>query len=96
MPKIDQYTIFKNRVVKANNPQPWKFAKDIENKQIAPEFNEDFSKYETVVFVVIQHNKVLLEQYWNNYTPLSLSNSFSMSKSLVSLLVGCAIMVARP
>ena len=90
-PKIDQYTIFANRVVKAEDPHPWQFAPDVENKQIAPEFTPDFKKYETVAFVVIQHNKIILEQYWNNYTPLSLSNSFSMSKSIISLLIGCAI-----
>jgi CubicO group peptidase (beta-lactamase class C family) len=91
MPKIDQYTIFENRTVKANNPQPWEYADDADEKQIAPGYDEDFAKYETVAFVVIQHNKVILEQYWNNYTPLSYSNSFSMSKSIISLLVGCAI-----
>ncbi|MEI7503672.1 MAG: serine hydrolase domain-containing protein [Paludibacter sp.] len=91
LPKINQYTIFENRVVKANNPHPWEFTSDIDNKQIAPEFTPDFDKYETVAFIVIQHNKIILEQYWGNYSPLSLSNSFSMSKSIISLLVGCAI-----
>lgn len=91
MPKIDQYTIFENRLVKADDPHPWEFVPDVETKVIAPQFEEDFEKYKTVGFIVIQHNKVILEQYWDNYSPLSLSNSFSMSKSLVSLLVGCAI-----
>lgn len=91
MPKIDQYTIFENRLVKADDPHPWEFAPGVENKVIAPQFEEDFAKYKTVGFIVIQHNKVILEQYWDNYSPLSLSNSFSMSKSLISLLVGCAI-----
>lgn len=91
MPKIDQYNIFENRIVKADNPHPWEFAPNVENKQIAPEFNTDFNKYKTVAFIVVQHNKVILEQYWNNYTPLSMSNSFSMSKSIISLLIGCAI-----
>ena len=91
MPKIDQYTIFKNRVVKADNPHPWQFAPDVENKQIPPEFVPDFEKFQTVGFIVIQHNKIILEQYWKNYTPLNLSNSFSMAKSIVSLLIGCAI-----
>ena len=45
MPKIDQYSIFENRVVKADNPHPWEFAPDVENKQIAPEFASDFKKY---------------------------------------------------
>lgn len=90
-PKIDNYSIFKNRVVSANDPEPWNFAPNVERTKIASSFEEDFAKYETVAFIVIQHNQILLEQYWDNYSPLSLSNSFSMSKSIVSLLVGCAI-----
>ena len=91
MPKIDQYTIFENRIVKAEDPHPWEFAPDLENKQIPKEFEADFTKYKTVGFVVIQHKKIILEQYWKNYSPLSLSNSFSMAKSIISLLIGCAI-----
>ncbi|MDR3652796.1 MAG: serine hydrolase [Paludibacter sp.] len=91
MPKIDQYTIFENRVVKAEDPQPWELAPNVETNQISPEFTPDFKKYGTVGFVVVQHNKIILEQYWHNYSPLSLSNSFSMAKSIISLLVGCAI-----
>ena len=90
-PKIDQYTIFENRMVKADDPHPWEFAPDVEKKQISPEFTPDFKKYETVAFVVVQNNKIILEQYWKNYSPLSMTNSFSMSKSIISLLVGCAI-----
>lgn len=90
-PKIDQYTIFENRMVKADDPHPWDFIEGVENKQIAAEFEPDFKKYETVAFVVVQHNKIVEEQYWNNYSPLSISNSFSMAKSIISLLVGCAI-----
>ena len=91
MPKIDQYPIFENRVVKANAPEPWEFAPNIQNKQISREFEPDFKKYKTVSFLVVQHNKIIFEQYWNNYRPVTLSNSFSMAKSVVSLLVGCAI-----
>jgi CubicO group peptidase (beta-lactamase class C family) len=90
-PKIDQYTIFENRVVKAEDPNPWNFAPDVENKQIPQEFEADFAKYKTVGFVVVQHNRIIFEQYWKNYSPLSLSNSFSMAKSVISLLIGCAI-----
>jgi CubicO group peptidase (beta-lactamase class C family) len=90
-PKIDQYTIFENRVVKAEDPNPWDFAPDVENKQIPQEFEADFAKYKTVGFVVVQHNRIIFEQYWKNYSPLSLSNSFSMAKSVISLLIGCAI-----
>jgi CubicO group peptidase (beta-lactamase class C family) len=44
-----------------------------------------------VAFVVIKDGKLLFESYWEDYSPQSLSNSFSMAKSIVSLAVGCAI-----
>lgn len=91
MPKIDQYDIFENRVVKAGNPQPWEYDEKVETNTIAPQFEADFAKYETVAFVVVQNNKILLEQYWYDYNNESHSNSFSMAKSILSLLVGCAI-----
>jgi len=91
MPKIDQYRIFENRIVSANDPQSWKFQPYATEKTIPAKFDADFAKYETVAFIVVQHNQIVLEQYWNNYSPLSISNSFSMSKSIISLLVGCAI-----
>ena len=34
---------------------------------------------------------MLFEQYWEDYSPESHSNSFSMAKSIVSLAIGCAI-----
>ncbi len=91
MPKINQYKIFENRIVSADDPQPWEFSDNATESSIPVEFEAYFEKYETVAFIVIQHKQIILEQYWDNYSPLSLSNSFSMSKSIISLLVGCAI-----
>ena len=91
MPKIDQYPIFENRVVKAGDPMPLPYALGVNGRRIAPRFEEDFSRYGTVAFVVLKHGQVWAEQYWEGYSDTSHSNSFSMAKSIVSLLVGCAI-----
>lgn len=90
-PTIDQYPIFENRIVHANDPHPWEFAPEAGANKISPEFEAGFEEYKTVAFVVVQNNQILLEQYWEDYGPISLSNSFSMAKSILSLLVGCAI-----
>ena len=42
MPKIDQYKIFENRLVKAQDPQPWEFSTNVDNNQIPPEFDQEF------------------------------------------------------
>lgn len=90
-PKIDQYPIFDNRVVKAGNPQPMPYDSGVSARKIDAAFESDFAKYGTVAFVVLKDGKVFLEQYWEDYNAQSHSNSFSMAKSIVSLLVGCAI-----
>jgi CubicO group peptidase (beta-lactamase class C family) len=91
LPKIDQYAIFENRVVEAGAPRPWEKAEEYQRLSLAEEYLPVFEEYGTVAFVVIKEGRLLFESYWEDYSPQSLSNSFSMAKSIVSLAVGCAI-----
>jgi len=90
-PKIDQYGIFENRIVNAGDPQPWKLSEYYNQFPIPEMYNHDFEKLGTVAYVIIQNGELLFEQYWDDYSPQSYSNSFSMAKSVVSLAIGCAI-----
>jgi CubicO group peptidase (beta-lactamase class C family) len=45
----------------------------------------------TVGFLIIQHDTILYERYFQKYEQQSLVASFSMAKSYTSALVGCAI-----
>lgn len=90
-PKIDQYPIFDNRVVKAGAPEPWEFSEAYNTKSIPETYRPRFEELGTVAYVIIQDNKLLFEEYWEDYSPESRSNSFSMAKSIVALAVGCAI-----
>jgi CubicO group peptidase (beta-lactamase class C family) len=90
-PKIDQYPIFENRIVKAGKPQSWKLSEYYSKLFIPEKYLYDFEKYETVAYVIIKDGELLFEQYWDDYLSESRSNSFSMAKSIVSLAVGCAI-----
>lgn len=90
-PDIDDYTIFENRVVRAGNPQPWPLAECYNTKHIPEKYLPVFEELETVAYVIIRDSAVVFEEYWNDYSSRSLSNSFSMAKSIVSLAVGCAI-----
>lgn len=91
LPKIDQYPIFENRVVKAENPEPWKLDSAYNTLSIPEKYLPVFNELGTVAYVIIQDSALLFEQYWENYSPQSHSNSFSMAKSIVSLAIGCAI-----
>ena len=91
LPKIDQYPIFENRTVKAGNPQPWPESKAYNKLSVPEKFQPVFEDLGTVAFVIIKDSTLLFEQYWEDYSPHSRSNSFSMAKSIVSLAIGCAI-----
>ncbi|MDR2773762.1 MAG: CapA family protein [Tannerella sp.] len=91
MPEIDQYPIFENRIVKAGDPQPWPFSEYYNKLSIPDKYKKDFDLYGTVAYVIIQNGELLFEQYWDDYSPQSHSNSFSMAKSIISIATGCAI-----
>lgn len=46
---------------------------------------------ETTAFLVVRRDTLLYEQYFNGYTRESMNTSFSVAKSITSLLVGCAL-----
>ena len=90
-PKIDQYPIFENRMVKAGDPAPWKEAEAYNTLSLPEKYVSEFEDYSTVAYVIIKDSALLFEQYWDGYSPSSHSNSFSMAKSIISLATGCAI-----
>jgi len=90
-PDIDDYKIFANRTIKAGNYIPWEIADDYNKKGISEITQEKIDKLEPVAFLVVQDNKIKYEKYWQGYNENSLSNSFSMAKTIISLLIGIAI-----
>ena len=45
----------------------------------------------TTAFLVIQHDSLLVERYYNGYGPASVCTSFSTAKAFVSAMVGVAL-----
>jgi CubicO group peptidase (beta-lactamase class C family) len=88
---IDDYKIFDNRVVMAGNYEPWREVPGFDKREIPKSYESQFDKYKTVGFLVIRDQKVQFEKYWEGYSADSRSNSFSMAKSIISLLVGIAL-----
>jgi hypothetical protein len=54
-------------------------------------FDEILRENETTAFLVIRNDSVLFESYYNDYKRMDLVNTFSTSKSILSLLIGIAI-----
>lgn len=89
-PSIDEYEIFENRTVKAENYQPWKVSNTY-NKTENPTLLKQIEAFKPAAFLVIKQNEIVYEKYWEKYSENSLTNSFSVAKTFTALLIGIAI-----
>ena len=62
------------------------------NKLPLPEKLQDvFKRTQSVAFLIIKDDSILAENYWDGYSDSSQSNSFSMAKSITTMLAEIAI-----
>ena len=88
---INDFVHFSADTIKAGAHQEWAISKDY-NKAILPDFIKPINEtLKTVAFMVIVNDSIHFEEYWHGYSHDTMSNSFSMSKSWVSTLIGVAI-----
>lgn len=95
---IKDYKIFPARELEASTTE-FEFA--VAEKRRAPKDttidgeNHSFEEYikdnKTVAFLIIQNDTIQYENYWRKYEEASVVASFSMAKSITSILVGIAI-----
>jgi len=95
---IKDYKIFPSRMIETGSTH---FYFDITVQGKAPKDlfingqNYPFESYlednNTVAFLIIQNDTIQFEKYWQNYNEASIVPSFSMAKSITSILIGCAI-----
>lgn len=65
--------------------------KDLTVKEKNYPFDVYLEENNTVAFLIIQNDSVQYENYWGKYDKESVVPSFSMAKSITSILIGCAI-----
>ncbi len=88
---IDDLELFHTRTVEAGNADPWSIASSYNKKPLSEKLKNTLEQYRTVAFLVIRNDSIVFEQYWEQYNDSSLSNSFSMAKSIVGILTGIAV-----
>lgn len=86
-----EYAIFENREVKNGTAQPWANGKDYNKKEIPGLLLDSMMQLETGAFLVIKDDSIRCEKYFGEFSDHSVTNSFSMAKTIVSVLTGCAI-----
>ncbi|MFM7022932.1 MAG: serine hydrolase domain-containing protein [Flavobacteriales bacterium] len=90
-PTIDEYQIFHNRHIKASDPRPWPMSANYNKIGLNAEHLKYAEEMQTCAFLVFKNDSLLFEKYWEAYTKDTVSNSFSMGKTVVSILLGIAI-----
>lgn len=90
-PSISGYKIFKNGVVNTGTPQEWAISKGY-NKMAVPDSSMNYMKSnKTAAYIIIKNDSICYEKYFDGFSDTSHTNSWSMAKSIVSLLMGIAI-----
>lgn len=89
-PQISDLNLFPHTSI-SYSKRPFEFPKNKELQSLSPEEQSFHKELSSTSFMLIQRDTVLMEHYWDNHTLLSVSNSFSMAKSVTATL--CAIAV---
>jgi len=90
---IDDYRFFPNRKIN-NDPQHiWQWPLHKAYNKISPtkRLAKEHKDMKTAAFLVIKNDSIFSEHYYQGYHKDSLSNSFSMAKSMTEALLGKAI-----
>jgi CubicO group peptidase (beta-lactamase class C family) len=88
-PDIDELDLFPKHEIATQFKQPWPHSN--RNVIIDKSYIDAFQSYETESFLVIKDDSIVLEWHEPMYNPNNYANSFSMAKSLTSVLIGCAL-----
>lgn len=89
-PDIDDLDIFDSRVIESESTVKWPQGNDFNSIKLTPATRNMLEEKESVAFLVIKDDTLRYEEYWDKYNENSVSNSFSVAKSIVGILIGIA------
>ncbi|MCB0735690.1 MAG: serine hydrolase [Flavobacteriales bacterium] len=90
-PSIYEYQIYDNNTVNVGTPKPWHIASTYSESTLNETELAYHQKYHSAAFAVMRDDTLLHETYWGQSSDTSHLNSWSMAKSIISHLIGCAL-----
>lgn len=90
-PDIDDMRFFDVSVIQADLHEPWAKAADYNNSPLTPDEKALHDQYQSTAFLVFRNDSLVFEEYFGDGGPDVKSNSFSMAKTFVGLMIGKAI-----
>lgn len=92
---LEDFKEFDNRTIENGVGQEWPLHKDYNSVRETEALNTWNNTLGTVAFLIIKNDSIWFENYYEGFGKDSKSNSFSMAKSMVSALLGKAIMEGK-
>ncbi|BFM17999.1 hypothetical protein R50073_41820 [Maricurvus nonylphenolicus] len=90
-PHINDHHSFDTRPIAARGGQPWPKHTQYNQENLSPELRRVLTESKSSAYLVIKDGEILTEHYFHPYGRLSKTNSFSIAKTINTLLVGAAI-----
>jgi CubicO group peptidase (beta-lactamase class C family) len=88
---ISDAKYFTTNTIAAPNPQAWAKAENYNEAEISPLLQEYLDSTESIAYLLLKNDSILIEKYWGIGSAQSQTNSFSMAKSITTMLVQIAI-----
>ena len=92
---ISDYEYFENREIKSSVPQPWLLHEKYNSVKQSESLKKLNEERKTKSFLVIKNDSIVFEKYFDDHKSSSLSNSFSVAKSIVTSMMFKAIMEGK-
>jgi len=92
---ISDYEYFDNKEIRSANPKPWDLHKKYNTIHESDELKKLNDERKTKSFLVIKNDSILFEKYYDGHKQTDISNSFSVAKSIVTSMMGKAIMEGK-
>ncbi len=88
---INDHKEFEVNTISTASPSLIKKASNYNQNPLSNEFLTELEKFGSAAFLVLKNGEVVSENYFNGYNDRSKTNSFSMAKTVTTLLLGIAI-----
>ncbi|WP_066223161.1 serine hydrolase domain-containing protein [Formosa haliotis] len=92
---LEDYKEFDNRTIENSTPQPWPIHKDYNTAKPTDSLERMNVANGTIAYMIIKNDSIWYENYYDGFGETSKSNSFSMAKSIISAMLGKAIMEGK-
>jgi CubicO group peptidase (beta-lactamase class C family) len=87
----DARFFYTHQIKSADTPSTWPIHDGYNQTPLSAKLDSVLTQTQSVAFLVVQNDSILLEHYWDSYSDSSQSNSVSMAKSITTMLAQIAI-----